>query len=47
MIFQDPFGSLDPRATVGETIGEGLRIHGIGSRAERAERVREAVAAGE
>jgi oligopeptide transport system ATP-binding protein len=41
MIFQDPFGSLDPRVTVGETIGEGLRIHGIGSRAERTERVRE------
>jgi len=41
MIFQDPYSSLDPRTTVGETIGEGLRIHGIGSRAERAERVRE------
>ena len=41
MIFQDPFSSLDPRTTVGETIGEGLRIHRLGSRAERAERVRE------
>jgi oligopeptide/dipeptide ABC transporter ATP-binding protein len=41
MIFQDPFSSLDPRTTVGETIGEGLRIHAIGSRAQRAERVRE------
>ena len=41
MIFQDPFSSLDPRATVGETIGEGLRIHRVGSPAERAERVRE------
>jgi oligopeptide/dipeptide ABC transporter ATP-binding protein len=41
MIFQDPYSSLDPRTTVGETIGEGLRIHGVGSRAERAERVRE------
>ncbi len=41
MIFQDPFSSLDPRATVGEIIGEGLRIHRVGSRAERAERVRE------
>jgi oligopeptide/dipeptide ABC transporter ATP-binding protein len=41
MIFQDPFSSLDPRTTVGETIGEGLRIHRIGSRAERGERVRE------
>ena len=41
MIFQDPYSSLDPRTTVGETIGEGLRIHGVGSRTERAERVRE------
>lgn len=27
MIFQDPFGSLDPRRTVSETIGEALDIH--------------------
>lgn len=27
MIFQDPFGSLDPRLSVGETIGEALDIH--------------------
>ena len=27
MIFQDPFGSLDPRLTVAETIGEALDIH--------------------
>lgn len=41
MIFQDPFSSLDPRAPVGNSIAEGLRIHDIGDRAEQQRRVNE------
>jgi peptide/nickel transport system ATP-binding protein len=29
IIFQDPFSSLNPRKTVGSTIGEAFRIHGL------------------
>ncbi len=39
IIFQDPFASLDPRTPVGESIGEGLRIHGLGDAAERERKV--------
>ena len=35
MVFQDPFASLNPRMKVGEIVGEGLLIHGIGSVAEQ------------
>jgi len=35
IIFQDPMGSLDPRMTVGQLVGEGLAIHRIGDRTER------------
>jgi peptide/nickel transport system ATP-binding protein/oligopeptide transport system ATP-binding protein len=40
LIFQDPLGSLDPRTPIGDSIGEGLRIHAIGSPTERREKVR-------
>ncbi len=34
MVFQDPFGSLDPRRSVGAQIADGLRTHQIVPRAE-------------
>ena len=39
MIFQDPFGSLNPRMTVGDIIAEGPEIHGRWQGAERQERI--------
>jgi oligopeptide/dipeptide ABC transporter ATP-binding protein len=39
IIFQDPYASLDPRAPIADSIGEGLRIHGIGTAAERRRKV--------
>ncbi|MBM3521437.1 MAG: ATP-binding cassette domain-containing protein, partial [Alphaproteobacteria bacterium] len=39
LIFQDPYGSLDPRQTVERIVGEPLAIHGIGDRATRRRRV--------
>ena len=41
VIFQDPYGSLNPRHTVGYIIGEPLIVHGIGDKASRAARVAE------
>jgi oligopeptide transport system ATP-binding protein len=39
IIFQDPFGSLDPQWTVGRIVGEGLRVHGIARGSELEDRV--------
>ncbi len=39
MVFQDPMASLDPRMTVGASIAEPLTVQGIGTKAERRERV--------
>jgi len=41
IIFQDPFGSLNPRMTAGQCIDEGLRVLGTGDRNRRKERTRE------
>ncbi len=39
IIFQDPYASLDPRSAIGDSIGDGLRIHNIGTSDERQKRV--------
>ncbi len=39
IIFQDPYSSLDPRMPVGESIAEGLMVHGVGNKKERSEMV--------
>jgi oligopeptide/dipeptide ABC transporter ATP-binding protein len=41
IVFQDPIGSLNPRHTVGQLIGEPLKIHDLVPRAQRRQRVRE------
>jgi oligopeptide/dipeptide ABC transporter ATP-binding protein len=41
IIFQDPFGSLDPRLPIGEIIGEGLMVHEKIDKHEREAKVRE------
>jgi peptide/nickel transport system ATP-binding protein len=41
MIFQDPFGSLNPRMTLFDIVGEPLLVNGLKNRKERTERVAE------
>ncbi|MBF8289124.1 MAG: transporter ATP-binding protein [Chloroflexi bacterium] len=43
IIFQDPFGSLNPRMPVSDIIGEGLFAQGITNRAERDKRVEDSL----
>jgi peptide/nickel transport system ATP-binding protein/oligopeptide transport system ATP-binding protein len=40
IIFQDPYASLDPRTPIGDSIGEGLRIHNLGTPTERRDKVK-------
>ena len=41
VIFQDPYASLDPRMPIGESVMEGLNVHGIGTSRERFENMLE------
>jgi oligopeptide transport system ATP-binding protein len=41
IVFQDPYASLNPRMTVGRIVAEPLEVHGIGTRTNRRDRVRE------
>jgi len=43
VVFQDPFGSLSPRMSVSDIVGEGLRIHGIGTETEQEAAIIEAL----
>lgn len=40
-VFQDPYGTLDPQYSVGNTIAEPMAIHGVGTPKSRRERVEE------
>ena len=39
IIFQDPYGSLNPRMSIQQIVGEGLEVHGIGDPAGREQRI--------
>ena len=41
MVFQDPYGSLNPRMTVGEMLGEALLVHNLVPPGQRAARIAE------
>jgi oligopeptide/dipeptide ABC transporter ATP-binding protein len=40
MIFQDPYSSLNPRMTVAQSIGEGVRIAGVKNKSDQRLRIR-------
>lgn len=45
VVFQDPYSSLSPRMTIGEIIGEGLKVHGlVKDNAELEQRVKDVLA---
>jgi microcin C transport system ATP-binding protein len=39
IVFQDPFGSLSPRMSIAQIVGEGLRVHDLGGTPEERERL--------
>ncbi|WP_342506083.1 dipeptide ABC transporter ATP-binding protein [Sporosarcina sp. FSL K6-2383] len=39
MVFQDPYASLNPKWTIGRTLLEPLKVHKIGSKKERKEKI--------
>ena len=43
LVYQNPYGSLDPRQTIAQVLAEPLRNFGIGSRGDREERVTRAL----
>lgn len=43
MVFQDPYGSLDPHLTAVDIVGEPLRLKGIRSKSERAAQAAELI----
>src|SRR6516225_5689422 len=44
VVFQDPYGSLNPRRRIGAIVGEPLAIHGLARGSQRRERVQELMA---
>ena len=41
MVFQDPYGSFNPRRKIGPMLEEAMIVHGLGSKKERVSRVEE------